>query len=146
MLYIKGIRPFWLKIKVVLGREKLDELEPQWENMLAHQLASLPPIESFWEDLIPFFDWLEGQLKVERLVPADIVSGEIFQVNKADILRTDISVLLIPKIGAFLQVKRPAFKCSHCGKPAIILAVGVCRSISARNRSPPAATEPVIVM
>ena len=75
------------------NHEKLDELEQQWENMLAHQLLSLPPIESFWEDLKPFFDWLEGQLEVERLIPADTVSGDVFQVNKADILRTDISEL-----------------------------------------------------
>ena len=75
------------------NHEKLDELEPQWENMLAHQIPSLPPIESFWENLKPFFDWLEGQLEVERLVPADIVSGEVFQINRTDILRTDISGL-----------------------------------------------------
>ena len=38
--------------------EKLDELEPQWEYMLAHQLSHLPAFESFWIDLSPFFDWL----------------------------------------------------------------------------------------
>ena len=34
--------------------EKIDELETQWENMLAHQLAHLPPIQAFWDDL-PLF-------------------------------------------------------------------------------------------
>ncbi len=29
------------------NHEKLDELEPQWKNMLAHQLPALSPIEAF---------------------------------------------------------------------------------------------------
>ncbi|MBT4091392.1 MAG: hypothetical protein HOE30_23145 [Deltaproteobacteria bacterium] len=45
-----------------------------------------------------------------------------------------------------LLVKRLAFKCSHCGKPTVIIAVGMCRSISKRNRSPPEAFSPVIAM
>jgi hypothetical protein len=67
--------------ETIAHHEKLDELEPQWENMLAHQLPSLPPIASFWADLAPFFDWLEGQLNVEQLVSPDIISGELFQVG-----------------------------------------------------------------
>ncbi len=77
----------------IQNHEKLDELEPQWDNMLAHQLTSLPPMDSFWADLEPFFDWLEGQLKVEELVPARNVSGDIFQVGKAEYFTGDISVL-----------------------------------------------------
>ncbi len=75
------------------NHEKLDELEPQWENMLAHQLPSMPPIESFWEDLKPFFEWLEGQLIVERLVPAESITGEIFRVSSTENYRGDISDL-----------------------------------------------------
>ena len=51
----------------IQNHEKLDELEPQWEHMLAHQLPALPPMESFWNDLEPFFDWLAGQLLVEEV-------------------------------------------------------------------------------
>ncbi len=72
------------------NHEKLDELEAQWSNMLAHQLTSLPPIDSFWADLEPFFDWLEGQLKVEELVPANIITGDIFQVSRAGYFTEDI--------------------------------------------------------
>jgi hypothetical protein len=57
-----------------------------------------------------------------------------------------LQLLLIPKIGAHLLIKRPVFKCCHCGKSAIILAVGVCRSILERNRSPPTANAQVIAM
>lgn len=49
--------------------EKIDELEPQWSNMLAHQLPNLPPLEAFWQDLKPFFDWLAGLLKEQSLKP-----------------------------------------------------------------------------
>ncbi len=49
--------------------------------------------------------------------------------------RWKLQLLLNPNIGAHLLIKRPAFKCSHCGKPAVIIAVGVCRSILERNRS-----------
>jgi len=66
----------------VSNHEKLDELEPQWENMLAHQLPALPPMKSFWADLEPFFDWLKGQLQEEKSVPADIIVGERFQLDR----------------------------------------------------------------
>ncbi|MEZ5895382.1 MAG: nucleotidyl transferase AbiEii/AbiGii toxin family protein [Parvularculaceae bacterium] len=36
------------------------ELESLWRNMLAHQLPTLPPHESFWDELPAFFDWLGG--------------------------------------------------------------------------------------
>ncbi len=29
-----------------------------WENQLTHQLQALPPFESFWDELQPFFNWL----------------------------------------------------------------------------------------
>ena len=61
--------------------------------MMAHQLPSLPPMESFWADLKPFFDWLEGQLVVETLVPLDILSGEVFQISRTGTYATDISGL-----------------------------------------------------
>ncbi len=38
------------------------DLESEWENMLAHQLPSLPPFDSFWDELPALFQWLEGQL------------------------------------------------------------------------------------
>jgi len=37
------------------------ELEAEWANMLAHQLPSLPPFVSFWEELPALFEWLEGR-------------------------------------------------------------------------------------
>ncbi|MHA6266340.1 nucleotidyl transferase AbiEii/AbiGii toxin family protein [Aliiroseovarius sp. CAU 1755] len=46
---------------------KLTDLDPHrgdvegaWGHMLDHQLPSLPPVETFWEALPAFFDWLLG--------------------------------------------------------------------------------------
>jgi len=36
------------------------DLAGMWASMLQHQLPALPPVESFWEALPEFFDWLEG--------------------------------------------------------------------------------------
>lgn len=36
------------------------ELQGLWENMLNHQLPSLPPYEAFWDELPAFFEWLTG--------------------------------------------------------------------------------------
>jgi hypothetical protein len=58
------------------NHEKLDELEPQWINMLGHQLPSLPPIDSFWIELPAFFMWLvSGEPKV-TLEPLKLATGD----------------------------------------------------------------------
>jgi len=57
--------------------EKRDELEPQWANMLAHQLPSLPPMESFWHELPAFFDWLTGLQPAKTLESYPKRVGEI---------------------------------------------------------------------
>lgn len=36
------------------------EIETAWEDMLAHQLPSLPPFAAFWSELSALFAWLEG--------------------------------------------------------------------------------------
>ena len=43
------------------------ELEAEWENMLAHQLPILPPFIQFWQELPAVFDWLYRAL--EKAVP-----------------------------------------------------------------------------
>ncbi len=46
------------------------ELESEWDNMLRHQLAALPPFESFWTELPGLFGWLQGAREIEVLAPA----------------------------------------------------------------------------
>jgi len=52
------------------------ELEGEWANMLAHQLPALPPFESFWDELLNLFAWLEGRLVPEEL-PAIPISEDV---------------------------------------------------------------------
>lgn len=41
---------------------KRAELEQEWENMLAHQLPSLPPYELYWRELPAVFQWLNEEI------------------------------------------------------------------------------------
>lgn len=60
--------------------DDLDEhraiLEDGWEKMLAHQLPALPPVESFWEALPEFFDWLYGRTVSEAPAAYRLERGE----------------------------------------------------------------------
>ncbi len=38
-----------------------DAMQRNWEPMLAHQLPFLPALETYWDALPEFFNWLEGQ-------------------------------------------------------------------------------------
>lgn len=71
--------PTYLSIK---NHEKLEELNAQWHNMLAHQLPALPPLDSFWSDLEPFFEWIEDNLQEQELVSSSEMDGEIFQPGR----------------------------------------------------------------
>ena len=48
---------------------KRQELETEWENMLRHQLPSLPDIEHFLNELPEFFDWLYGMKPPTKELP-----------------------------------------------------------------------------
>jgi len=57
------------------NRPEREELESEWENMLAHQLPALPPFEQFWEELPEVMEWLHGA--VEKEVKEAIPSGQV---------------------------------------------------------------------
>ena len=42
------------------NRPERDELESEWENMLAHQLPALPPFNQFWQALPEVIEWMHG--------------------------------------------------------------------------------------
>jgi len=49
------------------NRPEREELEVEWENMLAHQLPALPSFEQFWVELPEVMEWLHGVVeKVEK--------------------------------------------------------------------------------
>ena len=53
------------------NRPEREELESEWENMLAHQLPALPSFEQFWKELPEVMEWLHGaaQKAVKEAIP-----------------------------------------------------------------------------
>lgn len=56
------------------NRPERDELESEWENMLAHQLPALPRFIQFWQVLPEVIEWLQGA--VAKTVKAAIPVGK----------------------------------------------------------------------
>jgi predicted nucleotidyltransferase component of viral defense system len=54
----------------------LAELEADWQNMLAHQLPALPPLQGFLEELPNLFGWLDGTMTFEPLPAIPRETGE----------------------------------------------------------------------
>jgi len=61
----------------IINSDYKKELISEWENMLAHQLPTLPPFEEFWNELPELFKWLGGESKPEKLrnIPHTHVQG-----------------------------------------------------------------------
>ena len=57
-----------------------DDMQRNWEPMLAHQLPMLPDLNVYWDSLPEFFDWLEGRDTRERVqltaIPGE---GQVYQ-------------------------------------------------------------------
>ena len=57
-----------------------DDMQRNWEPMLAHQLPMLPDFDAYWDSLPVFFDWLEGRDTRERTQLATISrEGQIYR-------------------------------------------------------------------
>ena len=68
----KGVRV--PTIELIENSANRGELESEWENMLGHQLPSLPPFMGFWEELKNLFGWLAGTVEdqvLETLTPSE---------------------------------------------------------------------------
>jgi predicted nucleotidyltransferase component of viral defense system len=111
--------------------EKLDELEPQWEHMLAHQLPALPPIESFWQDLEPFFDWLHGHLEVEQTESLPIGKESIFHAGRYS--RLGDSPAILNKI-QFAAANRVCITLMYGGKARTVEPIAFRRSEGTGNK------------
>jgi len=76
------------------------ELVGEWDNMLAHQLPALPPVDLFWDALPEFFRWLAGAVVPPLLPKHPIEVG-------ATVLRGPAGGLRVPGYGApFIEVIR----------------------------------------
>jgi len=57
------------------NRPEREELEAEWENMLAHQLPALPSFNQFWVELPEVMEWLHGV--VEKVGKETISFGRV---------------------------------------------------------------------
>lgn len=64
-------------------------LEGGWNTMLVHQLPALPPVETFWDELPAFFDWLEGG--AAPAIPAAYVRAPGEEIIRERTLRLPLS-------------------------------------------------------
>ena len=97
--------------------EKVDELKSQWVNMLAHQLSQLPPMESFWRDLEPFFEWLNGSIQEEKLSFVSDRDETAFYPGRIVDAKTINSILYRIQ---FAAANRVCIKITHSNKPRTI--------------------------
>jgi len=63
----KNILPITLSI--IENSPYIDELSSEWDNMLGHQLQTLPPFEQYLKELPNLFNWLE-----KKSAPAKLAS------------------------------------------------------------------------
>ena len=97
--------------------EKIKELKNEWKNMLAHQLSFLPPLESFWKDLSPFFQWLTGTVQEKESKPLPKQPDEsIF--NPGRITGTNTANAVLYKI-QFAAANRVCVKLLYANKSRI---------------------------
>jgi predicted nucleotidyltransferase component of viral defense system len=63
-------------VQTIENSPRFVELESEWENMLGHQIPILPPLEVYWDELVSFFEWLNGRPiielpSIEEIEPSD---------------------------------------------------------------------------
>lgn len=56
---------------------RIEELQGEWSNMLAHQLPVLPPFKEYWNELPRLFDWVEGKYIEEALKSIPLENKEM---------------------------------------------------------------------
>jgi len=59
-------------MEILTNQPEREDLEADWEQMLAHQLPMLPPFQQFWNELSDVFEWLHEtkEKEVYESVPA----------------------------------------------------------------------------
>jgi len=62
-------------IESLSNQPQRQDIENDWENMLAHQLPVLPGFQQFWNELSDVFDWLFGTKEKEVLATVPILGG-----------------------------------------------------------------------
>ncbi len=64
-------------LEILTNQPEREDLEADWEHMLAHQLPVLPPFQQFWDELSDVFDWLHQTKEKEILASVPAYGGAI---------------------------------------------------------------------
>ena len=106
--------PYFRSIK---AHAKINELDTEWESMLAHQLPLLPPLEIFWQELPPFFEWLNNRKDTEKSLQKIDKEQELWKTERMkNIYSTNF---MIEKI-KFSALNRLCVELLHEGKKVTI--------------------------
>ena len=97
--------------------EKIEEMKSQWHNMLAHQLPFLPSLKSFWDDLKPFFSWLEGNIQEKHFVEISDKDEEVFLPER---IKSTLSVDVITHKIQFAAANRVCVEILYHDKKHIV--------------------------
>ena len=95
-----------------------EELESEWESMLAHQLRALPDFDHFWSEVPRVFAWLNGDESIEELEPAPPDEGEEFWVPPKTFWTSGLGSRLEPV--RFAAVNRLLVDLGYAGRHRLI--------------------------
>ncbi len=62
-------------LEILTNQPEREDLEADWEHMLAHQLPVLPPFQQFWDELSDVFDWLHQTKEKEIFASVPAYGG-----------------------------------------------------------------------
>ncbi len=63
-------------MEILTNQPQREDLEADWEHMLAHQLPALPPFQQFWDELSDVFEWLHETKEKTVLATVPAYGGD----------------------------------------------------------------------
>ena len=79
--------------KSIKAHLKIDELDTEWESMLAHQLPLLPSLKNYWKELPLFFEWLNNKKNDEESLKKITQDQDLWKAGRMkDIYSTHVSI------------------------------------------------------
>lgn len=106
---------------------RLEELElhrqhlmATWQDMLKHQLPTLPPYDSFWDELPNFFDWLHGKKVFASPIAYSLNDGDTIIRGRNIVLNVSSRAQSIIEIIRFGAANRLLVELKYQGSKRLI--------------------------
>ena len=64
-------------MEILANQPEREDLEADWEHMLAHQLPMLPPFQQFWDELSDVFDWLHETIEKKEFTTVPVFGSGV---------------------------------------------------------------------